>query len=662
MKALRIAFVGTLCAGLLGAAPPQPPLRGFTPQSAERERTFESTFLDIPSAAGALENARLIGRRPHYAGSDGDHELALAMRDKLIEYGFDATLETTTVRVDTPNKLVLALYADGRLPIARSGGRKPLGPASRDFDLREVPEASDPATAGGEVSTPFNSGSGDGDVTAPLVYANRGLESDYETLAQAHVDVRNAVVLLRYGAQFRGLLAERAQTHGAAAVIFYSDPKDDGSARGAAYPNGPWRPLTAVQRGSVGTSVHIPTLPVSAAIARELLAALRGTSGPPEWAGALPVAYAVARGPGLVHLLVKLDRKATTLWNTVGRLRGRRDDRTVMLGAHRDAWVYGVGDNGAGITTLLETARGLGYLAKNGWRPERSIVIAGWDGEEIGLAGSRAYVREHAAELLGCLAYLNADENVTGPTFRAAAAAAIASTIVEVTRSVADPATNRTRLFDRWLAAERLRDARAAAPAVGVPGGGSDHEPFLSDAGIPVVENIGFGGPFGVYHSSYDTLNYATTWSDPGFALHRTAAQLYGLVAMRLADADVVPYEFAGYVPLLQSGLAMVTARVQRDRLDVDLSALRASIGRFALAARRLDPLVARAAVDRDASDRELAAARELDPLVYGVNGYGSRLFPGLDAALTSKSMPEIDAALIRTAGAIARAASLLLI
>jgi N-acetylated-alpha-linked acidic dipeptidase len=635
-------------AALLAVAPPAP-LLGFTPASSARERSDEARFLDLPSAQGALDHAAVIGARPHYAGTPADRALAEYTRDRLREYGFEARIEPFRARVDTPRKLALELYADGHVYVPRNGAHRTRGTPPVGFDLREIGDASDPATLDPAVGLPFNAGSADGDVIAPLVYAHRGLPADFAALRAAGADVRGAVALIRYGAAFRGLLAHNAQDAGAAGVIFYADPADDGFAKGPAYPNGPWRPASSVQRGSLGEDIRIPVLPVSANDARTLLRALRGPGGPSGWAGALDAPYPLAKGPALVHLAVAMNRTTTTLWNTVGTLRGTQPAQSVVLGAHRDAWVYGVGDNGAGTIALLEAARGLGYLAKSGWRPKRTIVVALWDGEEIGLRGSTAFAKAHADELRrGCVAYLNADENVTGTVFYAAAVGALGPAIVEAARAVADPARQRTTVRDRW-------NAQPGGVEIRTVGGGSDHEPFLFGFGTPVAE-MGFHGPFGPYHSSYDTLRYATAWSDPGFVLHRVTAQLYGVVAMRLADADAVPYAFASYVPALNSGLLQLQKRADRDGRSLDLTALRTAIDAFAAAARGADDAIARGA--GPGVERELAAAQTIDLLAYGVEGYASVAYPDIVKAYAAGDDAELSAALARAHDAVERATS----
>lgn len=705
MKPSRVLCL-TLVLLLLGAAPPRTTIFGFTVEGSTRERQLEALFLDVPSAAGALETAGTIAAQSHYAGSVGDHQLALFMRDKLREYGFDATLETFTARVDTPRRLLLQLLpngpglvprvqaAEGTAPelaptatpvaatptptprrrgllkgrppapplIASSRERRARGPETITLDLREpTPDVADATSAVGDqaigpagVGLPFNAGSADGNVSAPLVYASRGTAADYAALAAHDVDVQGAVVLIRYGAEFRGGLAARAQAHGAVGVIFYNDPADDGFARGPVYPQGPWRAPTSVERGTVGDGIRIPTLPISANNAQLLLGSLHGPPGGSDWRGALEVAYPYARGPGYVHLQVQLNRRQTTLWNTIGRIPGRRGAETVVLGAHRDAWVYGAGDNGSGVAALLELARGYGYLLQSGWRPTRTLVIAGWDAGELDNEGAQDYVRRHFPELIaGGVAYLNADEVAVGPRFAADAAAALGPALVDVVRSVEDPTGTPRSVFDAWAAQQRT-----PSPYPVAPGGGSDHAPFLFNVGTPTI-NMAFTGPFGGYDSSNDTLQAAMTFGDPGFIHHRAMAQLYGLLALRLADADVVPYAFSAYVPPMRAALAQLTAEAATARLTLDTASLGAAINAFATAAARFDALTARAA-DAEATESALAAARMLDRAAYAEDGYASNLFPALGGALASGDVDRAGATLSRTRDAIDQATRLL--
>ncbi|MDP9017821.1 MAG: M28 family peptidase [Candidatus Eremiobacteraeota bacterium] len=620
-------------------------LRDYTAQSAMLERGYETTFMDIPSAEGALEHSRFLNSQAHYPGSPGDYNVALYMRDKLRSYGFEAELEAFRARVDLPKRLRLELLTSPK----------------QNLDLREVPDPRDPDTSR-NVDVPFNYGSGDGDVVAPLVYANRGLEDDYAVLQKAGVAVRGRLVLIRYGAQFRGLLAKRAQDHGALGVIFYSDPKDDGFSKGSVFPDGPYRPAGAVQRGTVSHDpLRIPTLPITAINATTLLSNMTGLGAPYSWDGSLRAPYALGTTKAPVHLHVLMRHNIQMIWNTIGKIEGSAPSQSVILGGHRDAWVYGVTDNGSGISTLLEAARGLGYLHKSGWRPKRTIIIAGWDAEEIGELGSTDYVHVHQSELRsGCIAYINADENVSGSRFGADAAAALAGDVVAATKSVTDPATVHVSLFDRWLLASQraTHNRHLADPLVETPGGGSDHEPFLFELGIPTAE-AGFGGPLGVYHSAYDDLKFATTITDPGFALHRTMAQLLGVLAMRLADADAVPYRFTAYVPALREGAAAMEGTAIAMGRHPDLRPLRLSIERFARAAVAYD---ARSSGGNGVSDPRpiLQAAQILNTTTYGRSGYARSAFPKIGAALAGSDLAAITAAFSETAAQIDQASALL--
>jgi N-acetylated-alpha-linked acidic dipeptidase len=664
-----LALLGA-CA-LLAAAPPRTTIYGFTALSSDAEYDMESRFLDIPSAAGALATATAVAAEPHYAGSDGDYKLAIYVRDALKSYGFDATIETLTARVDQPKKLILELIPTGVrpitlpafVPIARrrreraklAANNKGAAPAPPDgLDLREIPDPADPDTANPAVGLPFIAGSADGDVTAPLVYAGRGLDTDYALLTAHEIDTHRAILLIRYGADTRTALVRRAEAHGAAGVVLYDDPADDGFGRGAVYPNGPWRPATSVQRGSVGEGITIPVLPISAANAQLLLAALHGPSAPRPWSGALPVIYPFARGPATVRLVVELQRKVTTLWNTVGILHGTAPEQALVLGAQRDAWVYGLGPGGGGIVTLLETARGLGYLAHTGWQPDRTIVVAAWDGEELGSSGSLAYIKRHGDELReGSVAYLDTSPSVTGPTFGAAAVAAIAPSIADATHQVDDPAQPGTTVYEGWA----FR-TRGVLPPLERPAGGSDLTPFLFGAGTPSA-SAGFSGPFGPYHSSFDTLQFARTISDPDFELHRTIAQIYGVAAMRLADADVVPYHFSAYVPLMRSALQSLAATARKAHVALDTRGFDYSLRRFTASAIRSDAATKRAATAADA-DRELEAARIIDLTAYGVDGGTAVTFPDVARALHAGNTVALAEAVARTRTTLERAAQLI--
>lgn len=686
MKAGRVLGIACACV-LLAAAPPHTQIYGFTVAGSDSEFALEDRFLDIPSSAGALEAAAALAAQPHYAGSAGDYKLALYVRDKFKEAGFDTTMETLTARIDVPKKLILEIGGSGGrtapqipaytalgkriirqqqaaaaaklaasqppAPVASPTPKVPYQPAI-GLDLRELPDLNDPDTANPAVGLPFIAGSADGNVRAPLVFAGHGMPADYALLASHEVDPKGAIVLIRLGSESRAGLVRRAQAHGAVGAVLYDDPLDDGASRGMTSPNGPWRPANSVQRGSVGEGVTIPVIPVSAANARILLGSLKGPAGARPWAGGMAVAYPFARGPATIHMLVEMVRKTTTLWNTVGILHGSIPGQELVLGAQRDAWVYGIGAGGGGTVTLLETARGLGYLAHTGWVPGRTIVLAAWDGEELGAYGSLAYLKRHGDEIRDTsIAYLNTEPSVTGGTFGADAVAAIAPTIADASHVVDDPARPGGTIYERYA----FR-THGALPPIDRGNGGIDRAPFLFGAGTPSA-NATFSGPFGPYHSSYDTLQYARTISDPQFALHRASAQLFGIAVLRLADADVVPYHFNAYVGPMNAALRNLAALARTRHVSLDTHGFAAAIQRFAASANRHDAATKRVATG-NASDRELEAARTLDLISYGVDGETGISFPDVARAIGEGDQNAVDLAAGRARATLERAAALI--
>lgn len=566
------------------------------------EAAAESQLLDIITSQGPLHTTRILNQHSHYAGTPGDRALAYWMRDRLEEDGFEATVEPFTTLVYTPKKLVLQLMSTPRV----------------DFDLHEGRIASDPDGSRPDAGLPFNAGSGSADITKPVVYAAAGVPDDYVELAKAGVNVRGKIVLIRYGAEFRGDLAARAQENGAAGVLFYNDPAD---IQAAPYPNGAGSPLVGTQRGTVDGPLRIPVLPITGLTAQRILQTIHGKTSPVAFRGKLDASYDYGQSTSPAHMNVQMVGKATTLWNTVGIIVGKSPAQSVVLGAHRDAWVYGATDNGSGISTELEAARALGYLHKSGWQPERSIVVIGWDGEEIGERGSEQYVSAHRNDLLaGCIAYINADEVTTGQRFASDAVAALAPQVRAAARVVRDPHENGRSLLAKWR-------AQKGGPTVEAPGGGSDFESFLYTLGTPILE-VGFYGPFGVYHSAYDDTSWALKFGDPTFANHRAEAQLLALFTMRFAQDEVLPYDFANYAPLMRLGLADL-AKAAKD--PAALQVVTRAVNRFARTAAAFD---ARPNPARNAD--AFAAVKELDLLVYGDKGYAAVAFPTLAQALAA--------------------------
>ncbi len=556
--------------GLVGFAPsPAGDLRGFSAESAKAERDWEAKFRAIPSPDSLREYMRRLSARPHHVGSPYDKANAEWILAKFKSFGLDAQIETFDVLFPTPKDRVVELVAPTKFVAKLEEPRVPGDPTSSQ-QAEQLPT--------------YNAYSADGDVTAPLVYVNYGVPADYERLERMGVSVKGAIVIARYFGSWRGIKPKVAAEHGAVGCIIYSDPKDDGYTRGDTYPQGPWRPRDGVQRGSVmdmpvypgdpltpgvgatkdakrlpigeaQTITRIPVLPISYGDAQPLLAALAGPVAPEEWRGGLAITYHVGPGPGKVHLRVKSDWSLKPLYDVIARIPGSAaPDEWVIRGNHHDAWVNGAEDPISGQAPLLEEARGLGQLLKQGWRPRRTIIYAAWDGEEPALLGSTEWVEAHADELARkAVAYLNSDTNGRG-YLSVAGSHSLEQFINEVSKDVEDPETRlpvwkRAQL--RAIAdssADARQDARQRANLrIGALGSGSDYTPFLQHVGIASL-NLGFGGEDGggIYHSIYDDFKWYTTFDDTAFVYGRALAQTVGTAVLRLAGAEVLPYEFNG--------------------------------------------------------------------------------------------------------------------
>jgi len=565
--------IPVLAAGflLLALAPsPAGDLRGFTAESAKAQREWETKFRAIPSPDSLREYMRRLSARPHHVGSPYDKANAEWILAKFQSFGLDAQIEQFDVLFPTPKERVVELVA----------------PTKFVAKLQEPPVPGDPTSAQQSEQLPtYNAYSIDGDVTAPLVYVNYGVPADYERLERLGVSVKGAIVIARYFGSWRGIKPKVAAEHGAVGCIIYSDPKDDGYTQGEVYPQGPWRPKDGVQRGSVmdmpvypgdpltpgvgatkdakrlaigdaPTITKIPVLPISYGDAQPLLAALAGPVAPEEWRGGLGITYRVGPGPAKVHLRVKSDWSLKPLYDVIARIPGAAaPDEWVIRGNHHDAWVNGAEDPVSGQVPLLEEARAYGQLLKQGWRPRRTIIYAAWDGEEPALLGSTEWVEAHADELSRkAVAYLNSDTNGRG-YLAMAGSHALEQFINDVARDIEDPETRLTvwkrdqlRAIARADSAAARQEARQRANLrIGALGSGSDYTPFLQHVGIATL-NLGYGGEDGggIYHSIYDDFKWYTTFADTSFVYGRALAQTVGTAVMRLADAEVLPYEFGG--------------------------------------------------------------------------------------------------------------------
>ncbi|HXI61342.1 MAG TPA: M28 family peptidase, partial [Pyrinomonadaceae bacterium] len=479
---------------------------GFSASRSQDERRIEEQFRAVPAPDSAREHLRRLTADPHIAGTKEDYATAVYVRDQMRLFGLPAELKEYQVWLNYPK-------TDPIVELISSARRERL--SVREAVIKEDPTSSNP-----KITPLFNGYSPTGDATAELVYANYGLPPDYEALQTAGVDVKGKIVIVRYGNSFRGVKAKVAQDHGAIGCIIYSDPADDGYVQGDVYPKGPWRPVTAGQRGSVqflfqypgdpltpgkpaipgvprltleeayGDIPRIPVQPLAYDQARKLIEPLKGPVRPKNFQGGFPFAYHVGGTSDVkVHLKTDMDYQSRTLWDVVARIDGSAEkDRWVVMGNHRDAWVFGAVDPNSGTATMLEAGRAFGQLLKQGWQPRRTIILCSWDGEEYGLIGSTEWAEENAAELQQkAVAYLNVDVAVNGPNYSASAVPSLWKLIRAATREVKDPKSGKT-VYQQWQ--DRAREQRAELDAeqearIGPLGSGSDYTPFLQHLGVP---------------------------------------------------------------------------------------------------------------------------------------------------------------------------------
>jgi N-acetylated-alpha-linked acidic dipeptidase len=562
-------------------------LDGFSREGSAAQQRWESKFRSLPAPASAREHLRRLTSEPHIAGTKEDYATAVYVRDQMRSYGVPAELKEYQVWLPYPNSPAIVELITTR---------------RQRLSVEEAVVSRDPTSSNAKIAPLFNGYSASGDVTAPLVYANYGLPADYDELQKASVDVKGKIVIVRYGNSFRGVKAKVAQEHGAVGCIIYSDPADDGYMQGDVYPNGPWRPTASGQRGSVqylfeypgdpltpGTPAidgvarlkpeeatnltRIPVQPIAYDVARTLLAPLRGPVRPRGFQGGLPFPYHVGGTDDVkVRLKIDMDYKLRTIWNVVGRIEGdEENNRWVILGNHRDAWVFGAVDPNSGSAAMLEIARGFGELLKQGWKPRRTVIFCSWDAEEYGLIGSTEWAEELAPELREkAVAYLNVDAAVSGPNFGASSVPSLWKLIRAATKDVQDPKSRKT-VYEQWI--DKAREGRSETEEpltevrIGALGSGSDYTPFLQHLGIPSTD-IGFGGDYGVYHSAYDSFYWMEHFGDPGFVYHVAAAQVLGTMAMRLADADALPFDYSDYAKELMDFFAETTRLAKRRNLE----------------------------------------------------------------------------------------------
>jgi N-acetylated-alpha-linked acidic dipeptidase len=606
----------SLCALLVFVVPfafPQDAISGFTPSSAARENLAEAKFKAIPSPVEARRQHRIFTAEPHLAGSRRNNYLARYVAAQWRKQGLeDVVIHRYDVYTTAPKKASLEMTA----PVKYRAG------------LREEAYDADPDTKNPRVSSAWSGMSISGDVTAPVVYAHSGNPEDYDLLRKQGIDVKGKIVLVRYSNpySYRGFKALTAQNEGAAAILIYSDPAEDGFRKGKVFPDGPWGPESHIQRGAITYDFMVPgdpltpgwasvpgakripleqavsvpkimALPLSYKDATPLLQHLGGPLAPADWQGGLPFDYHLGGEQARVHLKIEMDNSIKAYYVVEGRIRGSElPDEWVVLGNHRDAWVFGGVDPSSGTASMMEMTRAFGELKKKGMRPRRTVIVCSWDGEEVGLTGSTEWGEQYADELRKkAVAYLNVDEATSGSDFEGSAVASLAPMLVETSRSLQDPSGK--SLYEAWKASaarsrkeagdsREVNDGNLADTRIG---SGSDHTVFLNFVGMPVM-GLGFVGPYGVYHSMYDDFYWMNHFGDPGYRYHVLMSQLWGTLALRLANADLLPFDFASYADNVRQFVGELAR--DKDMSQLDLNPVLEEIQQFEDAGKRLNTAV----------------------------------------------------------------------
>jgi N-acetylated-alpha-linked acidic dipeptidase len=626
---------------LRAQAQAQTSILGFTPSAAAHQTQIENKFKAIPSPDEERRQHHIFTAEPHVAGSARNNELARYIADQWRNEGLeDVIIRRYDVYGSNPKSTFLEMTA----------------PVHYRALLRELPVSGDPDMKNKSISSAWSGMSASGEVTAPLVYAHSGNPEDYALLRQQGIDVKGKVVLVRYSNpySYRGFKALTAQREGAAAILIYSDPAEDGYKKGKVVPNGPWGPEYHIQRGAITYDFMVPgdpltpgwasvpgakripveeavsipkimALPLSWHDAKPLLSNMDGPVAPDDWQGGLPIKYHLGGKRVRVHVKIEMDNSTQPYYVVEGRIRGAElPNEWIVLGNHRDAWVFGGVDPSSGTASMMELTRALGKLAKSGQRPRRTIVVCSWDGEEVGLTGSTEWGEQFADELRSkAVAYINVDSSTSGPNFHGQAVASLAPMLVETARTLQDPSGK--TLYEAWKESS-TRERSEAKPSEAVTdsnladtriGSGSDHTVFLNFVGMPVL-GLQFDGPYGVYHSAYDDFFWMNHFGDPGYRYHTLMSQLWGVLALRLANADPLPFDFASYASnirqfvnelarnntVILSEAAAPRSGVSAQSKDpypsstatpLDLSGVRNAIDDFEAAGKRLDESAARA-------------------------------------------------------------------
>ena len=699
-----LALISSACISRpLGAqSPVQPAVFGYADFAAQAK--VEEKFLAVPDAKLAGQHLKTLTSEPHLAATPEDHKTAEYVAQKFRAAGLETEIVPFRVLLNQPKEVRVEAYdSSGKLLMS--------GPTKEHVE-------GDPFQDDPRVVMPFNGSSGSGDVTAEVVYANYGRLEDFDQLAAQHIDLKGKIVLVRYGGNFRGVKVFIAEQRGAAGVLIYSDPQDDGFTKGDAYPQGPWRPETGVQRGSVqymfeypgdpetpgvastldlpdsarvspyGSQPRIISIPISYHDASPILQALQGPGVPKGWQGGLGFRYhlGLAEGQGSVkvHLVSVQDYQRRIIWDVIGKIKGSElPGDWVGVGNHRDAWGYGAVDPNSGTAAMLESVHGVGALLKQGWRPKRTIVFCSWDAEEEGLIGSTEWVEQNAKALERAVAYFNTDVGVAGPDFSAAAVPSLKEFLRELTRSVPSPLGGTVYLQWKIKSANGSEHRRSNAPpvageevSVGDLGSGSDFTAFFQHVGVPSTD-ISSDGPYGVYHSVFDNYAWYTQNADPKFEYLQEMARVFGLEALRMADADVLPYDYVAYAHEISTYIEAAKRKAGDAGLNaLDFGPAQAASAHFSAAAARVRGL--QVATYGDLTKLNLALRQAETDLTSEAGlpnrpwfrhtifapgeytGYAAVVIPGVNEAIDSKDQPRAAQQLTVLTQALTRAAQTL--
>lgn len=603
---------------------------GFSPDASAIQLKTEAVLFDLLDNESTGRHFRYLTEEPHPAGSEQNRRLAEYTRDRFVEYGLED---------------VQLLEYEVLLPFPREVRVTMLEPFEFEASLREDGYEVDKDSWSSDVGLPYLGMSASGDVTGEVIYANSGNPSDYDWLESQGIDPAGKIALVRYSMpySYRGFKAWEAERRGVKALIIYSDPAEDGFRKGEVFPHGPWGPESHIQRGAItydfivpgdpltpgrpsiegeprieeAESASIPKIiavPMSWRDAKPILENLGGPVARHAWQGGLPFTYHVGAGPAKVQVKVDMDGERRSIQVVTGKIRGSEEpEKVVVLGNHRDAWVYGAVDPSSGSATLLEAARILGELSKTGHRPRRTLILASWDAEEWHLTGSTEW-GEHFAESLArnAIAYLNVDSSTSGSELAVGAVASLNPLIESVARDVIDPNT-RHDLYETWQ--RRQKSASTAAVSAELVdnelGSGSDYTVFLNFLGIPVA-SLSFDGPYGVYHSQYDNYYWMSHFGDPGFRYMTAMAEVWGRLALRLANAEVYPFDYAGYATTVGDFLDSLNELPGTEE-NLELAAARKAAEAWKKEAEHLNLLVSQMLADnRDLPTERLTELNQL--------------------------------------------------